>query len=249
MTPQRYSKTAMLLHWLIAAALAFQIGLGEAMEHLPRGPQQFDVAQFHKAVGITILVLTLWRIAVRFSTPRPAPMGDAGWAQRLAGITHWGLYAFMLLAPLSGWIATSTSRFKLPIDMFGVFHWPAFPMMAGLEEAARKSLHEFAEDVHGGLVKIAMLLFLLHIAGALRHQFLMRQPTVERMMPGSKPLSPVLGTAHILGFTALLFGILVWGKSGPAPAADPAIAQSLAEQRARLEAKTPAPPVPATQTK
>ena len=42
MTQERYSGTAILLHWLIAAALAFQFGLGEALEHLPRGPKQLD---------------------------------------------------------------------------------------------------------------------------------------------------------------------------------------------------------------
>ncbi len=238
MTQERYSGSAILLHWLIAAALAFQFGLGEALEHLPKGPKQLDVLQFHKAIGITILVLTLIRVGVRVSTPRPAPVRDSGWAQRLAGAAHLGLYAFMILAPITGWIASSTGRLSLPIDMFGLFHWPAFPGMDGLAEASRHGLHEFGEESHVIMTKIGMLLFLLHIAGALRHQFFAKERMVERMMGGNRTLAPLVGTAHIIGFTAVLAALLAWGKTGPAPATDPAIAKSVQEQLAKA---APAP--------
>jgi cytochrome b len=139
----------------------------------------------------------------------------------------------MLLAPITGWIASSTGRLNVPIDMFGLFHWPAFPGMAGLAEASRQGLHEFGEEAHGAIAKIGMILFLLHIAGALRHQFFAKERMVERMMGGNRTLSPILGSAHIIGFTAVLAALLAWGKTGPAPAADPAIAKSVQEQLAK----------------
>jgi cytochrome b561 len=236
MSQERYSRTAMLLHWLIAAALAFQFGLGEAMEDAPPGPQAFDIVQFHKAFGMTILLLTVIRVAIRFSRPRPAVMADAGWAQKLAGAVHWGLYAIMILAPLSGWLAASTGRISVPVDMFGLFHWPDFPGVAGMEAGARHDLHELGETIHGVLAKAMLGLFLLHIAGALRHQYLLRQPTIERMLPGSRTLSPVGGSVHILLLAVLIVGFMVWGRQGPAPKGDPAILKSVMEQRAALEA-------------
>lgn len=239
MTQDRYSSSAILLHWLIAAALAFQFGLGEALEHLPRGPKQLDVIQFHKTIGITILLLTLVRVAVRVATPRPRPVGDSGWAQRLASAAHLGLYAVMILAPLTGWLASSTGRLSVPIDMFGLFHWPAFPGMDSLAEASRHGLHEFGEETHGAIAKIGLLLFLLHVAGALRHQFLARQRMVERMMPGHITLSPIVGSAHIVGFAAVLAALMMWGKTGPAPATDPAIARSVQEQLAKAGPQQP----------
>ena len=78
MTSTRYSRTAMALHWLLAAAIAFQYGLGEAFAHLPRGKLLFDTAQFHKSIGITILLLTVIRLAVRFA-------GRSMWFRRY----HW----------------------------------------------------------------------------------------------------------------------------------------------------------------
>jgi cytochrome b len=83
------------------------------------------------------------------------------------------------------------------------------------------------------MTKIGMVLFLLHIAGALRHQFLAKQRMVERMMGGNRTLSPIVGSAHIIGFAAVMAALLAWGKTGPAPATDPAIAQSVQDQLAK----------------
>lgn len=242
MSQERYSRTAMILHWLIAGLLAFQFGLGEAMEHAPPGPSAFDIAQFHKAIGISILLLTVARIAVRFTKPRPVHLADSGWAVKLSGIVHVLLYAIMIIAPLTGWLAASTSRISVPIDMFGLFHFPAFPGFEGMAADAKHDWHELGEELHELAAKLLIPLFALHVVGALRHQFLMRQPTIERMMPGTRTLSPVSGSIHIIGFAALIVAVMLWGKSGPAPTGDPVILKSVMEQRAALEAAKKANP-------
>jgi cytochrome b561/polyisoprenoid-binding protein YceI len=225
MTPTRYSRTAMALHWLLAAALAFQMGLGEAFEHTPKGKALFDVAQFHKSIGITILILSLIRLAVRFTKPRPVPLGDKGWAERLASITHWGLYAFMILAPLTGWIMISASKSSIPTYLFSTIPWPNFPFISGMEEASKHGLHEVSEAAHGVIAKLGMLLFLLHVAGALRHQFLLKEPLIERMVPVRRSLSPLIGSALIVALAAAAIGLLILGKvPGIAPSANAALA-------------------------
>ena len=221
MKPASYSKTAMALHWLIAAALAFQFGLGEAFEHLPRGKLLFDTAQFHKSIGITILILTLVRVAVRFTKPRPAPMGDQGWAERLASITHMGLYAFMLLAPLSGWIMTTASKFAIPTYLFNVIPWPDFPFISGMEAASKHNLHEVAKTAHEVIGKLGIALFVLHVIGALRHQFLLKEALIERMVPVQKRLTPIMGSALVVALAGSVAGIMVLGQQpGLVPAAD-----------------------------
>ncbi len=225
MQPARYSKTAMTLHWLIAAALAFQFGLGEAFEHLPRGKLLFDTAQFHKSIGITILILTLVRIAVRFAKPRPAPLGDHGWAERLASVTHMGLYAFMLIAPLSGWLMTTASKFAIPTYLFNVIPWPDFPFVAGMEAASKENLHDVAEVVHEVIAKLGLALFLLHVIGALRHQFLLKEPLIERMVPLKRALSPLVGSALIVALAGSAFALMILGQQpGVVPAADAKLA-------------------------
>jgi cytochrome b561/polyisoprenoid-binding protein YceI len=230
MQPARYSKTAMTLHWLIAAALAFQFGLGEAFEHLPRGKLLFDTAQFHKSIGITILILTLIRIAVRFAKPRPAPLGDHGWAERLASITHMGLYAFMLIAPLSGWLMTTASTFAIPTYLFNVIPWPDFPFVAGMEAAPKENLYEVSKVVHEVISKLGLALFLLHVIGALRHQFLLKEPLIERMVPVKmvpvkRALSPLVGSALIVALSGSAFALMILGqRPGVVPAADAKLA-------------------------
>src|SRR5690606_36888612 len=71
---QRYSSGAILLHWTIALALAFQLALGFAM---PKNESGFALYQLHKSVGITILLLTLVRVACRL-THRPPPAVEGG---------------------------------------------------------------------------------------------------------------------------------------------------------------------------
>jgi cytochrome b561/polyisoprenoid-binding protein YceI len=209
----RYSKTAMILHWLLAAMIAFQYGLGEAFAHLPRGKLLFDTAQFHKSVGITILLLTFIRLAVRFTKPRPAPMGDHGWAERLASIVHWGLYAFMIGAPLTGWLATTTSKYDIPTYLFNAVPWPDFPFVAGMEAAAKHNLHEVAEVAHEVVAKLGLLLFLLHVVGALRHQWLLKEALIERMLPARQPLSAVVGSALIIALAGTAFALMQIGEN------------------------------------
>jgi cytochrome b561/polyisoprenoid-binding protein YceI len=227
MTLTRYSWTAMVLHWLLAAALAFQMGLGEAFEHTAKGKALFDVAQFHKSIGITVLLLSLIRLGVRFIKPRPAPVGDAGWAARLAGVTHFGLYAFMILAPLSGWIMISASKSTIPTYLFSAIPWPDFPIISSLAEAAKHDVHEVAETAHGIISKLGLVLFLLHVIGALRHQFLLKQPMIERMLPTSRTLSPVVGSGIILALAAAALALLNMGQiPGISPAANAALISS-----------------------
>ena len=86
----RYALVAIVLHWLIATALVFQILLGWRMGDM-KGPEAFALVQLHKSVGITILVLSLARLGWRLiNPPPPMPETMAGWEKTLARITHVG---------------------------------------------------------------------------------------------------------------------------------------------------------------
>lgn len=198
----RYSLVAIILHWAIAALLAFQISVGWALEDL--GARGFALYQWHKSVGITILGLTLLRIVVRYWKPRPAKL-EGGWQGALASGVHFGLYAFMLGAPVSGWALVSTAKVKVPTLLFGVLPLPHLPLPA--------SAHELAEGGHGLIAWLGIALFLLHVAGALRHHFLIRDGLIWRMIPGRS-------TALLIILPALMLLGLVVGKAIlPAPAA------------------------------
>lgn len=213
MPPQRYSLGAIVLHWLIAAALVFQIVFAESLEG-PRGPDLFARYQLHKSVGITILLLSALRLGWRFIAPRPAPVPGPKWAMTLSGLVHFGFYAFMIAAPVTGWVIVSTSKIKVETLLFGSIPWPHLPVPASWSEPA--------EFLHHFMPNIAIALLVLHVAGALRHQYLLGTPILARMLPGGhgKAIGAVL-TAAAMMLAAVVLGKVIDPK-GAAQAARPA---------------------------
>lgn len=203
----RYSSGAIALHWLIAAALLFEIGLGWRMDG-PPGPQSFAVFQLHKSVGITILLLTLVRIAWRLTHRPPAlPPTMKRWERTLAHVTHIGFYVALIGLPLSGWALVSTSKIAVPTFLYGIVPWPHLPMLAGLSPVDKHGIHEAAEFGHEMLVNVAYALFALHVAGALKHHFVERGDDLGRMLPAARPrLTFSLGLAALALAAALALG-------------------------------------------
>ena len=221
MTYARYSKSAMILHWLLALSLAFQLALGWRLEHL-KGVEQFTAYQLHKSIGITILLLSLLRLAVRLSRRPPEALVDRGWASGLARAVHWGFYVVMIGGPLTGWLLVSTAKISVPTRLFGLVPWPHLPVP--------RAVHETAEVLHVGLATLALLLFGLHILGALRHQFIKREQLLPRMIPApnGRMSASLAALAVAVALTAIFaFSSLAWFMPlrGAPAAADAAIPQ------------------------
>lgn len=229
MTPQRYSLGAIVLHWLIAAALVFQVVFAESLEG-PRGPDLFARFQLHKSVGITILLLSVARLAWRFIAPRPAPVPGPKWAMTLSGLVHFGFYFFMIAAPVTGWIMVSTSKIKVETLLFGTIPWPHLPVPA--------SWGEPAEFLHHFMPNVAIALLVLHVVGALRHQYLLGTPILARMLPGGK--GKAFGA--LVTAAAIMLGGVVLGKViDPKGAAAPAKAAAAPVESVAAPAAQPAP--------
>jgi cytochrome b561/polyisoprenoid-binding protein YceI len=199
MQAQRYSYTAITLHWLLALLLAFQIALGQTLEG-SNSPELFTRYQLHKSVGIAILLLSLARLAVRLATPRPPASEGPAWTRTLASIVHWLFYLVLILGPITGWLLVSTAKIQVPTLIFGVIPWPHLPVGHGW--------HEPAEAIHGVLARLAIALFALHIVGALRHQWLLGKPELQRMIPFARDKAVVAA----IGALALIIGAFTVGK-------------------------------------
>lgn len=193
---QHYSAVAMTLHWAMAAAIIALLAAGLWMTDAIRQPETKNVAfrvyQWHKSLGLIVLVLTFLRIGWRLANPPPPlPDGMTGFERLAAHVTHVAFYALMLAIPLAGWAMVSASPFGLPTIVFGLFEWPHIPMLAGLEdkkpyEAIFKSAHEF---MAWGL----LALLVLHVAAALKHHFINRDTVLARMLPGVRTRNRKIG--------------------------------------------------------
>jgi cytochrome b561 len=181
----RYGLVAMLLHWTIAILLLTNIGIAWVFDDM-KGVAKLDLIQVHKSLGITILLLSLVRLAWRL-THKPPPFSAhlKAWERGLAHGVHWLFYVFMIGMPLTGWAMVSASaRIKVfPITMFGLFDWPAIAPLSNLPKAQMHQVHEAFEVVHtGALLWAGYALIILHVLGALKHQFLDKDNELGRMI-------------------------------------------------------------------
>lgn len=213
----RYATLTIVLHWLIAALLAFEVALGLNMEDA-RGTAKFTVFQLHKSVGISILLLFLFRIVWRFHR-RPSPLTATGWERALARIVHAAFYLLLFALPVSGWIVVSASKIAVPTLLYGTIPWPHLPGFATMGPGAKQAWNHTAEFVHVNLVTVLYGLVALHVAGALKHHFIDRDGDMARMLPGTRTGSwsdPRLIVIVVAAASALMLGFN-WGAGRSEP--------------------------------
>ncbi|MEE9271906.1 MAG: cytochrome b [Robiginitomaculum sp.] len=167
-----YSRTAIRLHWLIAALILGMLTIGFLMGYLPNSFKgKGSVYMMHKSIGILILVLSLYRLFWRVTHKPPALSSDiTGWAKLISKITHWFFYFFMIVMPLVGWALVSTSKWADgATEIFGVIPLPDMPFWNGLAKDPKHEIHEFFEKSHEMLAYIAIALIALHVFAAIKH--------------------------------------------------------------------------------
>lgn len=194
MSTQRYTKTAIILHWLIGALIVFMFLLGWYMTELPKdadkvmsfdlfdlGIAQWNVAQemsprtfyfnLHKSLGVTILALVLFRIYWRLSHRPPALLSSLkAWERKLAAGGHHSLYLLMVLIPVAGIIMSLYSKYGL--------QWFGIKLLEGLEN---KDLRETFAEVHELLGTAMLVVLAVHVLGALKHRLIDKDDTMKRM--------------------------------------------------------------------
>lgn len=171
----RYSRGAIAFHWVIAALVLTNIFIGLFHESLLEGIRTMPV---HKAIGVTVLVLSIGRLGWRL-THRPPDLPDrmSEWEKAAAKGVHWLFYALLIAMPLSGWLWSSDVTRPRPFSWFGLFEVPLFRVGHDLARTLHEA-HEIMGLAMAGLVAI-------HIAAALRHHFVLRDRVLVRMFPAA----------------------------------------------------------------
>jgi len=157
--PASYSPVHILLHWVIAALIVFQLIFGESMHDLGRAlrdggtPDAMTafMGNAHIWVGISILVLTVIRLIVRAVYGVPAPVPSSKAQELAAKAVHGLLYLLMIVVPITGLAA-----------WFG-----------GVRAAGE--LHELSKPAF-------IILIALHVIGALYHHFALKDRSLIRMI-------------------------------------------------------------------
>ena len=173
--PNRYTSTAISLHWLIALMIIANFGLGLTMVQMDLSPQKLKFFSWHKWTGVTIFLFVclrlLWRLG--HATP-PLPASMPAWQAKAAHVSHVLLYVLMFVIPFSGWIYSSAAGKS--VVYLGLIPLPDLVQ-------ADKALAETLKLVHIYLNYTLAAFVLLHVAAAWKHYLVDRDDVMARMLP------------------------------------------------------------------
>src|SRR6056297_3836367 len=174
-TKMAYGAVAQLLHWLVAAGITAQFVWAWRIDQVDSIRAEFALVNQHKSIGMTVLALVVVRLFWRaFNRPPPFPSSMSAWEKIAASTAHWLLYALILAMPVSGWMYTSAAGFGP--ELFGLVEIPALVDQSERLEKVFGKMHEWLAIGILALVSV-------HVLAALRHQFVLRDGLLRRMLP------------------------------------------------------------------
>lgn len=173
----RYTATAITLHWLIAVMIVGGFAMGLYMTGLKLSPDKLKLYAWHKWSGMTVLALAALRIIWRWTHPTPPPLpGQPRWQLQAAQAAHLALYGLIIAIPLSGWLYSSASGY--PVVYFGIKALQLPDLVDKNKELAKalKEVHELLNWTMAALVTV-------HATAAIKHHLIDRDGTLARMLP------------------------------------------------------------------
>jgi len=172
-TADKFGIVSKTLHWIVAILIIAAWIVGNYAVDLPdKDPAKFKLFDLHKSVGMAVLMLVIIRLSWRLYDGVPKFLGKSRLLEVAANTVHYLLYAFMFIQPLSGWAMSSAAGYNP--TFFGLFTFPSLV-------AKNPGMVETYVVIHNTSANILLLLFVMHISGALVHHFIFKDNTLKRM--------------------------------------------------------------------
>ncbi|PIR38152.1 MAG: cytochrome b [Alphaproteobacteria bacterium CG11_big_fil_rev_8_21_14_0_20_39_49] len=172
---KNWSVVIITIHWLTVICVIGLFAVGWWMTELDYYSKWYRTAPFiHKSIGITLLIVTAFRLLYKLKTGSPAPLPSHKPIEvKLAHLMHKALYALLFAVLFSGYfISTADGR---PISVFNLFEVPALPWSIDKQE-------DIAGDIHFFLACFLIGFASLHALAALKHHFIEKDETLKRML-------------------------------------------------------------------
>lgn len=174
-----YSNAARALHWLTVLGLIVLFTSGFWIQTLDAAdPLKGTLRGLHRSTGLTIGLLTLFRVLYRINNQPPAlPADTPHWQAEIARTIQWVFYALMIFMPLVGWGYTNT--LGQTVHFWWLFN---LPIIASTDKNTLLLLdwaHEYG-------AYLFMILAGLHVAGALFHGLVKQDGVLSAMLFGRR---------------------------------------------------------------
>ncbi len=165
----QYSKRMVLIHWLTLALIITAWWLGDALDEA-RHDGNATLAGYiaHALVGDTILMLTLLRLYFRRKDGTPKPLGTTTMDKVATGVHH-SLYTILVLLPITGILTIATSDVGRAL------------LAGDASLLPKKFTGVLAHNVHEVLVSVLIALVAVHVLGAIKHHFILKDGLLSRM--------------------------------------------------------------------
>jgi cytochrome b561 len=175
---ESYDRVLKAVHWstllLIAAAyIAIWGSYAVATKE-----QEAFLTQLHRSLGVTVFVLTVFRLGWRWHARIPSLPADLPAIQKVAArVAEYFLYALLLIQPILGILYINARGRRVDFFFLG-----ELPPIVGPDKVLAKQ----AVAAHDIVAYVLLTFIGLHAAAALFHHFVRRDDVLNAMLPRSR---------------------------------------------------------------
>ena len=92
---ERYDRTTITLHWLVAVGVLVQWLGAHAIDWFPKGPLRVDARSIHIVVGVVLVMALAYRVLWRTTYGTRFRISEPGLSGRLSSLVHVTLYVLL----------------------------------------------------------------------------------------------------------------------------------------------------------
>jgi cytochrome b561 len=168
----RHDSATIALHWLTALLVGVLWMIGQTVDIFPDGPLRIDYRSVHIVLGAALGGVLFLRLSWRLVRQETLPPIDHGLLLVAARITHWLLYALLIVTVALGFANT----WMRGDTIFNEFRVPAF-------DPGNRALMHLIGGWHALAANAVTIVAGVHAAAALFHHYILRDETLRRMLP------------------------------------------------------------------
>jgi cytochrome b561 len=167
------SKPTIILHWLVGLSFLGALCVGSLLDFFPKGPDKMLLLGLHKSFGTMILLMAMLRLIWRLKEGSISSLYTVSKVQAMGvKFIQYFLLLVTITMPISGIVMSIGGGYGLAV--FGL------ELVAAGDKI--EWLGSFGHDVHTMSVNFIIVALVLHIAGALKHQYIDKDGTLSRML-------------------------------------------------------------------